>query len=341
VATKGLNLTRDQILAYRRKVSALDDRLPHGTHSPRTAAWAGLQDSMPRAALLSIHARVDGTGPDALGDPSLAQIWGPRYSTYVIAREDLAVFTLGRLPDSKSGRQRAEEMADRVDAALGDEKLSAVEVGGALGVHSSSLRYAAPTGRVLIHWDGARQPTIWTVPQPDIDPSDARLELARRFLHVFGPATATSFAGWAGIKPPGANSAFEALGRSLIPVDTPIGEGWILSGDEEKFRSAQEPSTSTRLLPSGDTFFLLQGNDRELLVPDAAKRDLLWTSRVWPGAVLLRGAIAGTWRRSKDKLTVSPWRRLTRAEQDAVETEAGSLPLPGIAGQITVHWDDQ
>lgn len=341
MTTKRLNLTRDQILAYRRKVSALDDRLPHGTHSLRTAAWAGLQDSMPRAALLSIHARVDGTGPDAVGDPTLAQIWGPRYSTYAIAREDLAIFTLGRLPDSGRGRQRAEDMADRVDAALGKEKLSAVEVGRVLGIHPSSLRYAAPTGRVLIHWDGARQPTIWTVPQPDVDPSDARLELARRYLHVFGPATATSFARWAGIKPPGANSAFAALGRSLIPVDTPIGDGRILTSDEAEFRSTQEPSTPTRLLPSGDTFFLLQGDERELLVPDAAKRDLLWTSRVWPGAVLINGGVTGTWRRSKDKLTVSPWRRLTRAEQDAVETEAGSMPLPGIAGQITVHWDDE
>jgi hypothetical protein len=341
VTTKRLSLTRDQILAYRRQVSALDDRLPHGKRSLRTAAWAGLQDSMPRAALLSIHARVDGTRPDALGDPHLAQIWGPRYSAYVIAREDLAIFTMGRLPDSEHGRQRAEEMANRVDAALGEAKLSAVEAGRALGVHPNALRYASPTGRVLIHWDGARQPTIWTVPRPDVDPSEARLELARRFLHVFGPATATSFGRWAGIKPPGADSVFETLERSLIPVDAPIGDGWILPRDEAAFRSPQEPSRSTRLLPSGDTYFLLQGDDRELLVPDAARRDLLWTSRVWPGAVLLNGAIAGTWRRSQDKVTVSPWRRLTRAEQNAVETEAGGLPLPGIAGQITVRWDQE
>jgi hypothetical protein len=37
---------------------ALDERLRPGPDSLRRAAWAGLQDSMPRAALLSIHARV-------------------------------------------------------------------------------------------------------------------------------------------------------------------------------------------------------------------------------------------------------------------------------------------
>jgi hypothetical protein len=59
---------------------------------------------------------------------------------------------------------------------------------------------------------------------------------------------------------------------------------------------------------------------------------------VWPGAVLVAGEVVGTWRRAN--LTTQPWRALTRAERDAVEAEAESLPLPGIAGQIVVRWDD-
>jgi len=75
-----LDLTRTQILAYRRNVQALDVRLPARSDSLRHAAWAGLQDSMPRAALLSIHARVEGTGPSTWEDASLVQLWGPRFS---------------------------------------------------------------------------------------------------------------------------------------------------------------------------------------------------------------------------------------------------------------------
>ena len=67
--------------------------MPWSEASLGRAAWAGLQDSMPRAALLSIHARVDGTTPTAWSDPSLVQVWGPRYSAYVIAAADRAVFT--------------------------------------------------------------------------------------------------------------------------------------------------------------------------------------------------------------------------------------------------------
>jgi hypothetical protein len=34
------------------------------------------------------------------------------------------------------------------------------------------------------------------------------------------------------------------------------------------------------------------------------------------------------------------WRRLSRAEHDAVEREAASLPVPGVKGQVRVRWDD-
>jgi Winged helix DNA-binding domain len=335
----GLALTRQQILAFRRRAGALDVRLPPGPASLKRAAWAGLQDSVPRAAVHSLHARVEETGPTAWADPSLVQIWGPRYSAYVVAVEDLAVFTLGRLPDDEVGLRRAEETAARLDAFLAGRTMTYGEAGRGMGMHPNALRYAAPTGTVLIRWEGARQPTIWTVPRPDVDPFAARLELARRYLHVLGPATADSFADWAGIKPRRARAAFEALGRSLTPVRSPVGEGWILAEDEPGFRSAADPATATRLLPSGDTYFLLWGADREILVPDADRRRELWTSRVWPGAVLVDGDVVGTWRRAGGAVTIQPWRRLSRAARHAVEAEAASLPLPESEPQVVVRWE--
>ena len=94
--TSPLELTRAQILAFRRRAGALDERLPRGARSLRRAAWAGLTDSVPRAALLSIHARVEGTQPSSWEDPSLVQVWGPRGSVYVVPARDRAVFTLGQ-----------------------------------------------------------------------------------------------------------------------------------------------------------------------------------------------------------------------------------------------------
>jgi hypothetical protein len=335
-----LDLTPSQILAFRRHVGALDERLPPGRRSLRRAAWAGLQDSMPRAALLSIHARVEGTEPSTWEDPSLVQLWGPRFSAYVVAARDLAVFSLGRLPEEAGARRIAEDLAARLRALLGGARMTYGAAGRALGEHPNRLRYAAPTGMVLIRWDGARQPTVWTVPPPQVDPREANLELARRYLHIFGPATPEAFAQWAGIRPRRGIAAFDALRRSLTPARTPVGDAWILTRDEPTFRAAPRSAAPVRFLPSGDAYFLLQGADRELLVPEAHRRRELWTPRVWPGGLLIQGELAGTWRRAHETVTLQSWRRLSRAARDAVETEAESLPLPGIEGRIAVRWVD-
>jgi hypothetical protein len=206
---------------------------------------------------------------------------------------DLAVFSLGRLPDDAGARRIAEDMAAHLHAFLGGARMSCGETGRALGEHPNRLRYAATTGRVLIRWDGARQPAIWTVPPPDVAPRDARLELARRYLHVFGPTTAKAFAQWAGIAPRQGVAALDALRRWLTPVRTPVGDAWILNSDEPTFRAAPGPVAPARLLPSGGACFLLQGDDRKLLVPDADRRRALWTPRVWPGGVLVEARSSG------------------------------------------------
>jgi hypothetical protein len=334
-----LRVTRAQILAFRRVVQALDERLPPGRPSLRQAAWVGLQDSMPRAALLSIHARVDGTTPAAWEAPSLVQLWGPRYSAYVVDARDAPAFTLGRLPDSGSTRRVAESLADRLAQVLGGTRMTQSAAAQALGEPPNRLRYATLTGRVRIRWDGAREPTMWMAATPRVGASEARLELARRYLRVFGPATAEAFAAWAGIATPAGAAAFEALAAALVPVRTPIGDAWILASDEALLRRPGGAAAPARLLPSGDAYFLLQrADERALLVADADQRGRLWTSRVWPGALLVDGAIAGTWRRAEAAVSIEPWRHLSPAERAAVEAEAASLPLRGAARAVAVRW---
>jgi hypothetical protein len=334
-----LELTRDQILGHRRKVGALDERLPAGAGSLRRAAWAGLQDSMPRAALMSIHARVEGTEPESWADPSLVQVWGPRFSVFVVPAGDAALFTLGRYPDDARGRRVAEETAARLHEVLDGRRMRDRDAAAAMVGHPYHIRYATTTGTIRIRWEGALAPTIWAVPRPQIEPIDARLELARRYLRVLGPSTPPAFARWAGIGSREARAAFLGLTAELTPVRTPVGEGWILTEDESSFLAPPEVAAPARLLPSGDALYLLWGADRELLVSDVKRRAELWTSRVWPGAVLVDGEIAGIWRRANADLSIDAWRRVSPAERAAVETEAASLPLPGLRGPIRVRWD--
>jgi len=332
-----LRVNRQQILAFRQRVGALHQRMPMGSQSLRRAAWAGLQDSMPRAALLSLHARVDGVEPSTWEDQSLAQLWGPRYSTYVVAKRDFALFSLGRLPVDAKGRLRAERMAERLHAHLDGRRMTDREVGRALGV-GNGLRYAATTGTVAIRWEGARAPTVWTVVAAGVDPADARRELARRYIHVFGPTTADGFARWAGISRRSPSHAIETLEASLLPVRSPLGDEWLLAEDEPAIRTGETVSAPARLLPSGDAYFLLDGEERKLLVPREDRRQRLWTPRVWPGALLVEGEIRGTWRRAHHTVRIDTWARLSRGTRDAIEAEASGLPLPGIDRPIEVVW---
>jgi hypothetical protein len=333
-----LKLTRQQILAFRRRVGGLERRSPPGSAALERAAWAGLQDSMPRAALLSLHARVEGVDSAAWDDPSLVQLWGPRYNTYVVAKRDFALFSLGRLPDTAKGRLRAEQMAKRVNEHLGGRTMTDREVAGALGI-GNAIRYAATTGTVAIRWEGARAPTVWTVAAADIDPADACRELARRYLHILGPTTAQSFARWAGISRRAGAAAFDALEESLVAIHSPLGDEWLLADDEPTMRAVEANDAPARLLPSGDAYFLLDRAERELLLPSPDQRGQLWPSRVWPGALLVDGEIRGTWRRANEIVRISAWTKLSPAQRQAVEAEARSLPLPGLEREIDVVWE--
>src|SRR5882724_11297220 len=99
-------------IGYRLRANRLDVRGPLADALP-----AGLQDSAPRAAQLSLHARVDGLPVDGWADPSLRQLWGPRGAAYLVAAADWAVFTVGRLP--RSGADQLLALADRVVELLG------------------------------------------------------------------------------------------------------------------------------------------------------------------------------------------------------------------------------
>jgi hypothetical protein len=332
-----LELTRKQILAFRRRAGGLEERLPIGRDSLRRAAWAGLQDSMPRAASLSLHARVEDVEPTTWEHPSLAQLWGPRYNAYVVAKRDFALFSLGRFPDDARGRVRAEQAAARMHAGLDGARMTDRELGQKIGL-GNSMRYGATTGTIAIRWEGARAPLVWSVPAPEIEPEEACRELARRYLHIFGPTTSAAFAKWAGISQRSAAAAFAALESSLVPVRSPLGDEWLLAADEREMRTAAPTGGPARLLPSGDAYFLLDGAQRDLLVPKLDERERLWTPRVWPGALLVDGEIRGTWRRAQHTLRIDGWTRLSAATRAAVEAEAATLPLPKLERDIQVIW---
>src|SRR5262249_56142123 len=87
------------------------------------AAYAGLQDTAPRDALLGLHARVEACEPSALQHPGLIQTYSPRAAVNVLPADDFGVFTVGRLPRDPEARQRLEDLAEESCAAMDGQEV--------------------------------------------------------------------------------------------------------------------------------------------------------------------------------------------------------------------------
>ena len=333
-----------QVARSRMRASHLGKRLPAGQHAE--AAEGGLQDSAPRDALVALHARLDGVDPDGWEHSTLAQVWF-RSSDYVVPRDDrgLAAFTLGTLPRDPAVRDGLHALADVVLDVLGGEPMSSRRVTEALPdlPNPFLVKLLSATGKVHIRWDASRIDVLPAEPAA-VDVEDARVELARRFLHWLGPAGPAQFARWAGIVHDDAQATWQALAArcDLVPVDLEGRGRWLLADDEAALR-ADEPLAGVRLLPMGDPVLWL---DRDLVVPPApdhvAERqpDGDVTQRLLNSLqcrVLLDGEIVGSWGRAGGKVTLAPWRELTEDEAARIEAEAHSFAT-ALGRKITVRW---
>lgn len=325
-------ISRTQALAFRQHVSNLHRRLRQGSFVE--AAFAGLQDSSPRSAVLSLHARVRDVSPSAWENQQLVQIWGPRGAIYVVPKKDVAVFTIGRLPREQSDRTQVEASVERVANVMRFGIVENARSPSALSrQYLHDLRIASIKGGLRIRWDGSRI-SWWTVPPDTEDAEFARLELARRFLQSLGPSTPAGFAWWSGGTLSDAKQTFRSLERELSEVKLQGAPSWALTSTMSQLKRGTFAPT-VRLLPPGDPY--LGAADRELLVPEARFRSELWPKSVWPGSVHVRGELIGTWRRRKGRVVVRQWRRMSAHDMEAVAREVKTMPIDSVGKDV--RWE--
>jgi Winged helix DNA-binding domain len=239
-------------LAFRARASRLDRRLPAGSHAQ--AAYGGLQDTVPRAALSSLHARMEDVVPTSWEGPDVWQVWF-RGADYVVPRTDLGVFTLGALPRRPDRAAALQAVATAVCEVLDGRPRPAREVVAELPaamaragqdpalVSPLFLRLACVTGRYRIRWD-ARTVAVIPAAVPELEVEEARLELARRFLAWHGPATAAQFARWAGVSREDAAETWARLAPELIPVGMTVGPGASWPATRSRWRARRRRPAS-------------------------------------------------------------------------------------------------
>ena len=302
-------------------------------------------------------------------DRSLLGLWAMRGAPHVVPATDLGVFTTGAMPfDAASFRQMLGGWAPALDKAgldpfdlldrlvratdklLDGESMDVNELRDRLYARVRSLhkierpdsarddmpeplfRGLGTKGAVCIvsgrGTDSVMARTdqwLKRVPEP-MDPNAARAELARRFLHCYGPSIAQNFAEWTQRSLADVRQILELIEGELIEVKMAGKKALLLAADEHLLDSPPE-AKGVRLLPVQDAF--LQQRDRATLLPDQTARRRLWQAVRGPGALLVDGAVTGTWRgRVKGdrwEVEIEPFGRSPTRVMDAIVQEVEAM----------------
>ena len=309
-----LRVSRAQAVNYRLGVNNLSSRLAAGSHVE--AAYAGLQDTAPRDALLGMHARVQACQPSAWQDPRLIQTYSPRAAVYVLPADDFGVFTVGRLPRDPEARRALEDLADQTCRALDGQEVRGTAI---------PVRAACATGRIAVRWTTSAL-YVRERERPSIDQETARIELCRRHVHAFGPTTPAGFAWWAGVSAADARQTFDAISGELIPVDLAGHDAWVLASDEPAVRLA-EPMRGVRLLVAPDLRLFGQDRTRLFVGPGMSEHSPLQDS-FHPNGLVIDGRIVGAWGRRGGRVNVKATGPLASSTRQAIHAEAASMPIP-------------
>jgi hypothetical protein len=186
-------------------------------------------------------------------------------------------------------------------------------------------------------------PDQWIDGWEEVDEDEALLEVCRRYLRTYGPATPNDFRQWFSsrqFKPADARALFASL--ELDEVDVEGHTAHVLEGDT----AFLEPQQTVRLLPEYDVY-VMGFRERDQLVPEEARRQVAEHGRgkyEGPAGVrflMIDGVAAGLWERKKRgkrvELRVSPSRKLTRAERAGIDTEAERIgAFLGLEPALTV-----
>ena len=228
--------------------------------------------------------------------------------------------------------EASSELTRRVDASLAAwcEPCQAVHVPEPL--FRSGGRQAGVVlglaGRSTVLHPPPRRMRRRLAPGSPESPDDPRAALVRAFVRVNGPTGRPQVRDWAGLGSRAVAGPWSALG-TLVRVGL---EGRRLQVPEalvEELRDAP-PARGVVLVPPHDPY--LEQADRTLLVPDKARRQEVWRAVSGPGALLVDGEVAGTWRyrRTERELTVTPFEGLTAARRK--QAEAGARLVAAASG---------
>ena len=188
-------------------------------------------------------------------------------------------------------------------------------------------RYGRVAAHVLHHhesalWDSVADGRFVAVEEPDRhDPTEARVEMLRRYLAAFGPASRRDIVAWSMMHVPEIDRALERLeplrrfraedGRELLDVPrAPL--------------PAADTPAPVRFLPKWDNV-LLSFADRTRVLPEEYRKTVIKMNGDVAQTFLVDGVVAGIWRIEDGRVAIEPFEPLPRAARSELQDEAAGL----------------
>jgi hypothetical protein len=310
-----------QLLLRRHRVSLV----------PAVERVAGLQGQWPPAPYVGLWARLEGFRRGTL-DRALAQ---QRIVKATLMRATLHLVSARLL--SAEAIAYGEKVASGVRALFSEGPRSRADVFAWLAEeHGLGPAEATPWGvwfaiRVRGHVVHAPESASWTartnmrfVALPDIvlpDPGAARIELLRRYLRAFGPATRADIADWSGLRVGDFTPALEAL-EPLRRFRSEEGKE-LLDLPRAPLPDAGTPAP-VRLLPKWDSL-LLGHKDRRRVMSDEHRKLVIAKNGDVAQTFLVDGRVAGTWALSQGRVRFHAFDPIPRVARRELAEEARRL----------------
>jgi len=339
---------------------------PGADPAAAVAAMCGAHAQVMAAAEVSIGLRLPGGTREAVRralwtERSMIKTYGPRGTVHLLPARDLPLWTgaLAAVPPSRNlfGKDalltpdQAEELIAAIGDVLEEAELTTDELTAALVDRVGSwagdpvmeaFQGAWPRWRMIQAEAGMRgalcfgpnrgRKVTFTSPHrwlPGFRPApgpSSLAEIARRYLHTYGPATPQQFARWLAAPAGWASELFASLGAALEQVELEDTPAWVPAGDTVLPGAAPR---GVLLLPYFDAY-VVGSHPRELLFPGrAAERALAGGAAGNRPVLLVAGTVAGIWhqRRSGRKIdiTVEPFHDLTDTERDEIDERVARI----------------
>jgi hypothetical protein len=157
-----------------------------------------------------------------------------------------------------------------------------------------------------------------TPDHPQEKAGNPRLAFVHAYFRVNGPTSRTLYRDWMEGDNESTADLWRELGADLVTVQIDNRRADLPEALVEAVEKASKPD-GIALVPPRDPY--LRQVDRTLLVPDRKRRREVWCALSGPGALLVDGEVAGTWRyrRSDHEVTITGFSSLASARREVEE----------------------